>query len=100
MYILFQKGTKGGISDISNRYSKANNKYLKSFWPEKGIKTYLASNNLYGYVMFKFVPARRFKLIDPKHFDLSKYPSSHAIKYTSHLFEVQTKHIFENVSAV
>ena len=30
MYILFEKGTRGEISYISNRYSKANNKYLKS----------------------------------------------------------------------
>ena len=26
MYIVFGKGTRGGISDISNRYSEANNK--------------------------------------------------------------------------
>ena len=30
MYILFEKGIRGGISYISNRYSEANNKYLKS----------------------------------------------------------------------
>ena len=30
MYIFFEKGTKHGISYICNRYSKANNKYLKS----------------------------------------------------------------------
>ena len=33
MYILFEKGTRGGISDISNRYSKDNSKYLESFDP-------------------------------------------------------------------
>ena len=35
MYILFGKGTRGGVSYISNRYSKANNKYLKSYGPKQ-----------------------------------------------------------------
>ena len=30
MYIFFEKGTSGGVPYISNRYSKANNPYLKS----------------------------------------------------------------------
>ena len=34
MYILFEKGMKGGVSYISNRYSKAKNKYLKSYEPK------------------------------------------------------------------
>ena len=38
MYILFKKGTKGGISYISNRYSNANNKYLKSYDPKQESK--------------------------------------------------------------
>ena len=31
MCIFFKKFSKGGISCISNRYSKANNRYLKSY---------------------------------------------------------------------
>ena len=34
IYILFKKGTRGGTSYISNRYSKAKNKYLKSYDPK------------------------------------------------------------------
>ena len=30
-YIFFEKDSRGGISRISNRYSKANSRYLKSY---------------------------------------------------------------------
>ena len=48
MYIFFEKGTGGGMSYISNRYSKTNNKYLKSDDPKQELKhiTYLEANNL------------------------------------------------------
>ena len=47
MYISFEKGTRAKISYISNRYSKANNKYLKSYDPKKESKhtTFLDVNN-------------------------------------------------------
>ena len=44
---------RGGVSYISNRYSKANNRYLKSYDPkQESIHIiHLDINNLYHYVM-------------------------------------------------
>ena len=66
MYILFEKGTRGGISYISNRYSKPKNKYLKSYDPKQESKhtIYFDINNLYGSAMSKFLPIWGFKWID------------------------------------
>ena len=41
MYIFFEKGTRNGVSYISNRYSNANNKYLKSYDQEQESKHYI-----------------------------------------------------------
>ena len=78
MYIFFEKGTRGGISYIFNRYSKANNKYLKSYDPkqESKYKIFLDTNNLYGYAMSNFFPTSGFKWIDPKKFNLNEYTSN------------------------
>ena len=78
MYISFEKGMRGGVSYISNRYSKANNKYLKSYDPKQELKhiIYLDANKLYGYAVSKFFPTSGFKWIDPKEFDVNKYTSN------------------------
>ena len=38
MYIVFEKGMRGGVFYISNRYNKANNKYVKSQDPKQESK--------------------------------------------------------------
>ena len=78
MDIFFEKDTRGEISYTSNRYSKGNNKYLKSFDLKEESKhiIYLDANNIYGYAMSKFLPTNGFKWIDPKEFDLKKYTSN------------------------
>ena len=35
VYLLFEKDMRGGVSDISKRYSKANTKYLKAYNPKQ-----------------------------------------------------------------
>ena len=63
MYIFFEKCMRGGVSHVSNRYSKANNKHLKSYDPKQESKhiIYLDENNLYGYAMSGYGYANFFQ---------------------------------------
>ena len=68
MYLFFENGMRGELSYISERYSQANNKYLKSYDSKQESKhiTYLDRNNLYGYAMSYFLRRSGFKWIDSK----------------------------------
>ena len=63
MLLMFEKGIRGGISIISNRYGEANNKYMKCFNKNKLSKflMYLDANNLYGCAMSEKLPTHGFK---------------------------------------
>ena len=64
MLLMVEKGTRGGVSMISNRYGKANDKYMGDRFydkdPSKYI-TYLDANNLYGWAMSKPLPTHGFE---------------------------------------
>ena len=75
MYIFFEKCMKGGVSYISNRYSKVSNKYLKSYDPKQESKLIIRLDALQGYAMSKFLATSGFKWINLKEFDLDKYTS-------------------------
>ena len=64
MLLMFEKGIRGGISIISNRYGEANNKYMgRGFNKNKPSKylMYLDENNLYGCAMSEKLPTHGFK---------------------------------------
>ena len=73
---------RGGVSYISKRFIKANNKYLLSHNPKQESKhiIYLDRNNSYSYAMSKFLLTRGFKWIDPKEFYLNKFTSNSSSK--------------------
>ena len=56
-YIFFEKGIRGGISYISNRYRKAISKNLKSYEPKQESKQiiYLDPSDLCDHAMSKFL---------------------------------------------
>ena len=75
MFQFIEKGMRGGISYIANRYGKANNKYMKNYNPEEASKyiMYLDANNLYGWAMSQYLPTGGFEWLTEEEVDLSKY---------------------------
>ena len=71
MYQMVEKGLRGGISYIANRYSKPNNKYMYDY--DKDIESsylmYLDANNLYGWAMSQPLPTGRFKWLKEDKWD-------------------------------
>ncbi|KMQ83424.1 hypothetical protein RF55_20086 [Lasius niger] len=63
MYLFVEKGIRGGISVISQRYSQANNMYMESYDRKKESTyiMYLDANNLYGWAMSQALPTHDFK---------------------------------------
>lgn len=58
MFQFLEKGMRGGISNIANRYGEANNKYMKNYDNSKPSKyiMYLDAKNLYGWATNQSLP--------------------------------------------
>ena len=68
IHLFIEKGMRGGISYISKRHSKANNKYMKrhDVSEESKFIMYLDANNLYGWAMSQYLPYSEFKWSNKK----------------------------------
>ena len=68
MHQFWENGMRGGISMISRRYAKANNKYLEDH-DKKQPSSYILytdANNLYGHAMIQLLPTSDFKWMAEK----------------------------------
>ena len=78
MFQFIEKGMRGGVSYIANRYGKANNKYMNEY-NEKAPSKYIMyrdANNLYSWAMSQYLPTGNFRWMTDKEIskvDLAKY---------------------------
>ena len=79
MLLMIEKGIRGGVSMVSKRFAKANNKYMgEKFTREKVSRfiQYLDANNLYGLAMSMKLPTHGFKWMNKRELDVwEKVPS-------------------------
>ena len=71
MFQFIEKGMRGGVSYIANRYVKANNKYMNKY-DEKApsrFVMYLDCNNLYGHSMSQSLSYSGFRWMTDKEID-------------------------------
>ena len=68
MSLLVDEGMRGGISQISNRYAKANNPYLRDYdaSKESSYIINLDATNLYGWAMSQYLPTHGFRWCSPE----------------------------------
>ena len=81
IFQFIEKGMRGGVSCIANRYGKADNKCMEEYDEESPSKynMYLDANNFYGWAMSQYLPAGNFRWMTDKKFnkiDLGKYKTN------------------------
>ncbi|XP_039278288.1 uncharacterized protein LOC120350099 [Nilaparvata lugens] len=98
MYLMIEKGIRGGISQCITRYSKANNKYIKNYNPNKkqNYLFYIDANNLYGWALSQKLPYKDLQFInsDIRNLDewediIKNYDENDDVGY---IFEVDLKY--------
>ena len=83
-YLFTEKGLRGGISYISKRYAKANNKCMNDYDSKKPSEfiTYLDMSHLYGWGLSSYLPYGGFKwLKNVDGFDVNSISQKSPIGY-------------------
>ncbi|XP_031781108.1 uncharacterized protein LOC116416500 [Nasonia vitripennis] len=86
MLLFVEWGIRGGVSQCSNRYAKANNRYMGETYNEIEESKYLVYydvNNLYGWAMRECLPYGGFKWVNVavETSDFFQVPDDHPVGY-------------------
>ena len=81
MLLMFEKGIRGGMCQVTYKYAKVNNKYKKSYDKNKesSYLEYVDANNLHGWAMSQKLPIGNFEWI--KKDDISKFDEKFTKNY-------------------
>ena len=85
-FSMFELGTRGGVSVVSQKYSKANNKYLDDYDSDvpSSYCLYTDATNLYGWAMQEPLPTGLMRFLDEdeiERFDVSKQKETGDVGY-------------------
>ncbi|XP_071578598.1 uncharacterized protein [Temnothorax nylanderi] len=84
MAMFVERGIRGGLSQCSLRYARANNRHVPTYDSSQPT-TYLMYydvNNLYGWAMSESLPYANFQwLEDPENFDVTTVPTDSDVGY-------------------
>lgn len=74
MYLMTEKGIRGGMCMVSHRFARANNPAVEGYDESKPNShiMYLDANNLYGYSMIQSLPTGGYKWVKPDCWDAKR----------------------------
>ncbi|XP_020294835.1 uncharacterized protein LOC109860268 [Pseudomyrmex gracilis] len=84
MVMFVERGVRGGLSQCSNRYARANNRYVRSHDPSEpsSYLMYYDVNNLYGWAMCQPLPYGNFAWVENAYeFDVTTVAADNDIGY-------------------
>jgi len=99
MVIFVERDIRGDLRQCSNKYARANNRYMQSYDPSKpsSYLIYYDVNNLYGWTMCQLLPYADFRWVDDIfNFNVMDIELDIELSSTSYILEVDLKQHFHN----